>query len=83
MPALQNQVLEEERHLDNIHNNNTDKQKSTGKKYDIKIVLPSVETEDYDDSSSESEWEEEAEKLCNWSKQLNLDDIDALECVDG
>ncbi|XP_056602361.1 uncharacterized protein CXorf58 homolog isoform X2 [Triplophysa dalaica] len=81
--AERNQVLEEERHLDNIHNNNTDKQKSTAKKYDIKIVLPSVETEDYDDSSSESEWEEEAEKLCNWSKQLNLDDIDALECVDG
>ncbi|XP_016315159.1 uncharacterized protein CXorf58 homolog [Sinocyclocheilus anshuiensis] len=43
-------------------------------KVDIKIVLPSVETEDY--NSSESEWEEEAEKLCNWSKQLN---IDALE----
>ncbi|KAA0716902.1 hypothetical protein E1301_Tti016210 [Triplophysa tibetana] len=80
--AERNQVLEEESHLDNINNNNTDKQKSTAAKYDIKIVLPSVETEDYDDSSSESEWEEEAEKLCNWSKQLNLDDIDVLECVD-
>ncbi|XP_057218506.1 uncharacterized protein CXorf58 homolog [Triplophysa rosa] len=78
-----NQVLEEERHLDNMNNNNTDKQKSTAEKYDIKIVLPSAETEDYDDGSSESEWEEEAEKLCNWSKQLNLDDIDALERVDG
>ncbi|KAI7813735.1 hypothetical protein IRJ41_024482, partial [Triplophysa rosa] len=76
-------VLEEERHLDNMNNNNTDKQKSTAEKYDIKIVLPSAETEDYDDGSSESEWEEEAEKLCNWSKQLNLDDIDALERVDG
>ncbi|XP_056313233.1 uncharacterized protein CXorf58 homolog [Danio aesculapii] len=43
-------------------------------KWDI-IVLPSVETEDNADSSSQSEWEDEAEKLCIWSKQLNIDAI--------
>ncbi|XP_021332053.1 uncharacterized protein CXorf58 homolog isoform X2 [Danio rerio] len=43
-------------------------------KWDI-IVLPSVETEDNDDSSSQSEWEDEAEKLCIWSEQLNIDAI--------
>lgn len=57
-----------------VNTHDMKKQNETTEKLDIKIVLPSVETEVY--NSSESEWEEEAEKLCNWSKQL---DIDALE----
>lgn len=69
--ALQFQILDEQKHI-NTHD--MKKQNETTEKLDIKIVLPSVETEDY--NSSESEWEEEAEKLCSWSKQLN---IDALE----
>lgn len=64
-------ILDEKKHV-NTHD--MKKQNETTEKLDIKIVLPSVETEVY--NSSESEWEEEAEKLCNWSKQL---DIDALE----
>ncbi|XP_042579178.1 putative uncharacterized protein CXorf58 homolog [Cyprinus carpio] len=64
-------ILDEQKHV-NTHD--MKKQNETTEKLDIKIVLPSVETEVY--NSSESEWEEEAEKLCNWSKQL---DIDALE----
>nr|XP_055054114.1 uncharacterized protein CXorf58 homolog isoform X2 [Misgurnus anguillicaudatus] len=71
-------VSEEESNMDNIK---TDNQKSTAEKYEIRIILPSVQTEDYGDSSSESEWEEEAEELCNWSKQLNTDDVDAPEFV--
>ncbi|KAF4113894.1 hypothetical protein G5714_006439 [Onychostoma macrolepis] len=65
------QILDEQKHI-NTHD--MKKQNETTEKLDITIVLPSVETEDY--NSSESEWEEEAEKLCSWSKQLN---IDALE----
>ncbi|XP_073670841.1 uncharacterized protein CXorf58 homolog [Paramisgurnus dabryanus] len=74
-------VSEEERNMDNINSYKTDNQKSTAEKYEIRIILPSVQTEDYGDSSSDSEWEEEAEELCNWSKQLNTDDVDAPEFV--
>lgn len=62
--------------MDGINSHDMKKQNGTTEKRDIKIVLPSVETEDYDDSSSQSEWEEEAEKLCNWSEQLNIDAVE-------
>ncbi len=69
--ALQFQILDEQKH---VNTRDMNKQNETPEKLDITIVLPSVETDDY--NSSESEWEEEAEKLCSWSKQLH---IDALE----
>ncbi|XP_050966541.1 uncharacterized protein CXorf58 homolog [Labeo rohita] len=69
-------ILDEQKHMDGINSHDMKKQNGTTEKRDIKIVLPSVETEDYDDSSSQSEWEEEAEKLCNWSEQLNIDAVE-------
>ncbi len=69
--ALQFQILDEQKH---VNTRDMKKPNETPEKLDITIVLPSVETDDY--NSSESEWEEEAEKLCSWSKQLH---IDALE----
>ncbi|XP_051551962.1 uncharacterized protein CXorf58 homolog [Myxocyprinus asiaticus] len=71
--------VSEEKQVDNINNSNTNKQNRIAEKWDIQIVVPSVETEDCGDSSSDSEWEEEAEKLCNWSKQLDIDAVDAPE----
>ncbi|KAL1273635.1 hypothetical protein QQF64_026449 [Cirrhinus molitorella] len=66
--------VDEQKNMDSI--NTHDMKKLNGTKRDIKIVLPSVEIEDYDDNSSQSEWEEEAEELCNWSKQLNIDAVE-------
>lgn len=62
--------------MDGINSHDMKKQNGMTEKRDIKIVLPSIETEDYDDNSSQSEWEEEAEELCNWSKQLNIDAVE-------
>ncbi|XP_067296443.1 uncharacterized protein CXorf58 homolog isoform X2 [Pseudorasbora parva] len=73
------EVLDE--HMDSINNHDMKKQNGTTEKWGIKIVLPSVETEDYEDNSSESEWEEEAEKLCNWSKQLDIDAVETPELI--
>lgn len=73
--AFHFQVLDE--HMDSIDNHDMKKQNGTTKKWGIKIVLPLVETED----SSESEWEEEAEKLCNWSKQLDIDAVETPELI--
>ncbi|RXN03311.1 zinc finger Y-chromosomal 1-like protein [Labeo rohita] len=65
-------ILDEQKHMDGINSHDMKKQNGTTEKRDIKIVLPSVETEDYDDSSSQSEWEEEAEKLCNCPSLASL-----------
>lgn len=67
--------------MNSINNHDMKKQNGTTEKWGIKIVLPLVETEDYDDNSSESEWEEEAEKLCNWSKQLDIDAVKTPELI--
>ncbi|XP_016401761.1 uncharacterized protein LOC107734339 [Sinocyclocheilus rhinocerous] len=56
-------ILDEQKHMDSINTHDMKKLNVTTEKRDIKIVLPSVETE-------ESEWEEEAEKLCNCSSLL-------------
>ncbi|CAB1333070.1 unnamed protein product [Coregonus sp. 'balchen'] len=43
----------------------------------LKIVVPlALEEESSEDSLSDFEWEEEAEKLCSWIRQLALDDMD-------
>jgi len=72
------QVLHE--HMDRINNHDLKKQNGNTEKWGIKVVLPLVETED-DVNSSESEWEEEAEKLCNWSKQLDIEDVQTPELI--
>ncbi|XP_012989803.3 putative uncharacterized protein CXorf58 homolog [Esox lucius] len=42
-----------------------------------KIVVPlGLEEDNSENSLSDSEWEEEAEKLCLWTRQLVLDDMD-------
>jgi len=66
--------------MDRINNHDLKKQNGNTEKWGIKIVLPLVETED-DVNSSESEWEEEAEKLCNWSKQLDIEDVQTPELI--
>ncbi|KAK7172527.1 hypothetical protein R3I93_002593 [Phoxinus phoxinus] len=66
-------VLDE--HTDSINNHDMKTQNGKTEKWGIKIVLPLVEPEDCDVNSSESEWEEEAEKLCNWSKQLDIETV--------
>ncbi|KAM9497612.1 uncharacterized protein CXorf58 homolog isoform 3-T3 [Salvelinus alpinus] len=44
------------------------------------IVLPlGLEEDSSEDSLSDSEWEEEAEKLCLWTRQLALDDMDNVQ----
>lgn len=73
------QVLDE--HGDSINNPDMKKQNGKTEEWGIKIVLPLVETEDYDVNSSESEWEEEAEKLCNWSKQLDIEAVRTPELI--
>ncbi|XP_073689176.1 uncharacterized protein CXorf58 homolog [Garra rufa] len=69
-------ISNEQTHMHSINTHDMKQVNGTTEKQDIKIVLPSVETEEYDDNSSQSEWEEEAEKLCNWSKQLNIDAVE-------
>ncbi|XP_077078039.1 uncharacterized protein CXorf58 homolog [Siphateles boraxobius] len=72
-------VLDE--HMDSINNHDMKKQNGKTEKWGIKVVLPLVETEDYEVNSSESEWEEEAEKLCNWSKQLDIEAVQTPELI--
>ncbi|CAM4546814.1 unnamed protein product [Leuciscus chuanchicus] len=72
-------VLDE--HVDTINNPDMKKQNGKPERWGIKIVLPLVETEHYDVNSSESEWEEEAEKLCNWSKQLDIEAVQTPELI--
>ncbi|TRY57204.1 hypothetical protein DNTS_003283 [Danionella cerebrum] len=54
--------------------NNRGKMKQA-EKCNIRIVLPSVTIDNEDEDSPRSEWEEEAETLYSWSKELYLDSL--------
>ncbi|CAB1316031.1 unnamed protein product [Coregonus sp. 'balchen'] len=75
--ADQNNEVTEKKHNPKGIEQEKDMEGSVVKPEAPQIVLPlRLEEDSSEDSLSDSEWEEEAEKLCSWTRQLALDDMD-------
>ncbi|KAK6316771.1 uncharacterized protein CXorf58 homolog [Coregonus clupeaformis] len=73
----QNNEVTEKKHNPKGIEQEKDMEGSVVKPEAPQIVLPlRLEEDSSEDSLSDSEWEEEAEKLCSWTRQLALDDMD-------